>query len=62
MIVSMTIHLLKDEMSDSHADLFSNASAYLEQEVNSIVEWVQPWYNKTKDWALVQNAAFAIDI
>ena len=29
----MTIHLLKAEMSDSHADLFSNASAYLENRV-----------------------------
>ena len=39
----MTIHLLKDEMSDSHADLFSNASAYLENRVYLKLESFLPW-------------------
>jgi hypothetical protein len=43
MIVSMTIHLLKDEMSDSHADLFSNASAYLENRVYLKLEGFTTW-------------------
>ena len=39
----MTIHLLKDEMSDSHADLFSNASAYLENRVYLKLEGFTTW-------------------
>ena len=39
----MTIHLLKDEMSDSHADLFSNASAHLENRVYLKLEGFTTW-------------------
>ena len=47
----MTIHLLKDEMSDSHADLFSNASAYLENRVYLKLEGFTKWvYEISSFW------------